>query len=81
MKNKSTIAYPNLKAEMSRKGILVKDIAETLGKSADWIDWRMRGKTALSVADAMIIKNTYFKEIPFEYLFSDTAIIPINIKE
>ncbi len=81
MRNKNNSAYPNLKAEMSRKGILIKDIASSLCKTDDWVDGKLRGKTALSVVDAIKIKNTYFKEIPFEYLFSDTAIIPIHIKE
>ena len=75
------IAYPNLRAEMAKRGILVKHISELLGKTDDWVDWRMRGKTTFNISDAMRIKNTYFKDIPFEYLFSDTAIIPIRIDE
>lgn len=77
----TTIAYPNLRAEMARTGIKQKDIAELLERSVDWVDSRLRGKNAIPVSDALKIKNTFFKAISFEYLFNDAVIFPTEILE
>lgn len=77
----TTVAYPNLRAEMARFGIKQKDIATLLDRSTDWVDQRLRGKSAIPVTDALKIKNEFFKSISFEYLFSDAVILPSDIKE
>lgn len=75
----TTVAYPNLRAEMARLGIKQKDIATLLNRSADWVDVRLRGKSAIPVTDAIRIKNEFFKSISFEYLFNDAVIFPTEI--
>lgn len=75
----ATVAYPNLRAEMARLGIRQKDIAALLDRSTDWIDLRLRGKSAIPVSDALKIKNEFFKSISFEYLFNDAVIFPNEI--
>lgn len=77
----STVAYPNLKAEMARKGVKQKDIAILLDRTDDWVDSRLRGKVALPVTDALKIRKELFSEINFEYLFSDAVILPEEICE
>ena len=74
-----TVAYPNLRAEMARLGIKQKDIAMLLDRSTDWVDLRLRGKSAIPVSDALKIKNEFFKSISFEYLFSEAVIFPSEI--
>lgn len=70
------IVFPNLKAEMARKNITVKEIAEFLGKNDSWLDNRISGKASLPLVDGVRIKNKFFPEIDIEVLFSDSAIIP-----
>ena len=68
--------FPNLKAEMARKNITVKEIAEFLEKNDSWLDNRISGKASLPLIDGVRIKNKFFPEIDIEVLFSDSAIIP-----
>lgn len=68
--------FPNLKAEMARKGITYKMIADLLGKSESWVDNTLRGKSNLPLVDGVKIKNNFFQEIDIEVLFSDSAIVP-----
>ena len=68
--------FPNLRAEMARKGITQKMIAEFLGKTESWVDNTLRGKTNLPLVDGVKIKNNFFPEIDIEVLFSDSAIVP-----
>ncbi len=79
--SETTVTYPNLRAEMARTGLKQKDIAELLDRSVDWVDSRLRGKNAIPVVDALKIKNTFFKGINFEYLFSNAVILPSEILE
>ena len=68
--------FPNLKAEMARRGITQKMIAELLGKSESWVDNALRGKSNLPLIDGVKIKNEFFKEVDIEILFSDSVIVP-----
>lgn len=77
----TTVAYPNLRAEMARKGLKPKDIAVALDKSDDWVDARLRGRAVLPVGEALKIKKNFFPEINFEYLFINAVILPSEIKE
>lgn len=71
--------YPNLKAEMARNNITIKDIAEHLGKSEAWVQNRLSKPYVLPTHEAIKIKQKFFKDVSFEYLFSEKAIVPQEV--
>ena len=71
-----TCRFPNWKAEMTRLGVTCADIGETLGKSSEWVENRLQGKASLPISAAMCIRNTFFRELSYDYLFSDKPISP-----
>lgn len=66
--------FPNLKAEMVRNGVTCKDIGDFIGKSSEWVENRLQGKTILPVDDAIKIRLKFFPYAKFEYLFADEPI-------
>lgn len=70
--------FPNLKAEMARLNITTKKMAEEINKTESWVENRLSGKASLPITDAFNIKNAFFPNISFEYLYSNTAIIPFE---
>ncbi|AZO96095.1 XRE family transcriptional regulator [Halocella sp. SP3-1] len=61
--------YKNLEAEMTRNGILKKDIAKCLGVRDAIVLDKMNGKSTFTLDEALKIKNTYFSGMIIEYLF------------
>lgn len=61
--------YINLEAEMARKGLLKKDIAETLGVRTATAYDKLNGKYPFTFDEALKIKNKHFPEFTLEYLF------------
>lgn len=62
--------FPNLEAEMARKGLKGKDLAEILGVRVATVYDKLNGKYPFSLDEAMKIKRTFFPEYSIEYLFS-----------
>lgn len=62
--------FPNLEAEMARKGLKGKDLAKVLGVRIATVYDKLNGKYSFSLDEAMIIKQTFFPEYSIEYLFS-----------
>ncbi|GGN66298.1 XRE family transcriptional regulator [Oceanobacillus indicireducens] len=62
--------YPNLDAELARRGIKRVDIARDLfnGRTATVSD-KLNGKYPLLLTEAIKIKNEYFPELELGYLF------------
>lgn len=61
--------FPNLKAEMKRNSITIKDMAETLGKNKDVIGRKLRYPNLLKYPEAVQIRDTFFANINMDYLF------------
>ena len=61
--------YINLEAEMARKGLSKKDIAETLGVRTATVYDKLKGKHPFTLDEALKIKNKYFPAFTLEYLF------------
>lgn len=68
--------FPNWKAEMARLGLTYADIGNCLGKSPEWVENRLQGKATLPISAAMSIRNTFFRELSYDYLFSDEPVFP-----
>lgn len=61
--------FPNLRAEMTRNGIKVEDIASVLGISEKTARNYLSGRTKISWLDVLAIKEELFPELELEYLF------------
>lgn len=73
------MAYPNLEAEMRRNGITKTDLAAFLGRSLPTISgWTHGENGGFSVADAMRVREHYFKGLSLDYLFADKPITKPN---
>lgn len=66
--------FPNWKAEMARLGITCSDIGKEINKNSEWVENRLQGKASLPIDFAIAIRNKFFKELPYDYLFSEKPI-------
>ena len=66
----NNVAYPNLRAEMSRKNIGVLDIARALGTNRDTVSRRLSRRTSISLDEAFNIQQKFFPEFDLLYLFN-----------
>jgi len=61
--------FPNLRAEMARKGLAVNEIAVRLGGSAKTLHRKLSGKSEFTRAEIFKIRNEFFPDLSIEYLF------------
>ncbi|MEL7655886.1 MAG: hypothetical protein AAGU75_08260 [Bacillota bacterium] len=63
--------FRNLKAEMARKGLIAKELAEKIHISKESMTNKMCGKTEFTRKEMIDIKNTEFPSCTLDYLFGD----------
>lgn len=61
--------YLNLKAEMARKGVTVKELAELTGIRYNTLAAKLSGRSRLALDEAVQIKKALVLDAPLEYLF------------
>lgn len=61
--------YKNLEAEMVRKGVTRKDLANLLNVRYGTIIDKLKGRFSFTLDEAFKIRNKYFSHLSFEYLF------------
>lgn len=61
--------YPNLEAELKRRGIKRADIAACLGCAITTVSEKMQGNSDFSLGAAMKIKKLLGGKLSIEYLF------------
>lgn len=61
--------YPNLRAEMARKGVIISDLSSHLNLRYATVSDKMNGKFRFYYDEALAIKNTFFPKHSLEYLF------------
>lgn len=61
--------FPNLRAEMARKGITTKDLSSCLGCSPKTVLNKFSGKSEFTRVELFKIKNEFFPDLTIEYLF------------
>ena len=66
---RSCISYENLRAEMGRKNITIKDMASLCGYSRDRLARKLSKKTPLNLAEAFQIQKKVFPDKDIYYLF------------
>lgn len=54
------MVYPNLAAEMARRGISSKDIASVVGKTPDTVNKWMNGKGDFPIGKAFAVQSAFF---------------------
>ena len=62
--------YPNLSAEMKRRGITQGQLAETLGVSPVTVSRWFQGHRKMSVSSCFKVKEKFFPDLTVDYLFS-----------
>lgn len=65
------MCYPNLRAERSRKGITIKNIADKLGLTSGTVSLKLNGKYPITLDEAKQIKEILNVDIPLEVLFEE----------
>jgi len=66
--------YPNLEAEMARKGLKRKDLADVLNVRTATIYDKLNGKYPFTLNEAMKIRDNLFPDLTVDYLFSSEAV-------
>lgn len=61
--------YPNLDAEMARKGIKRKDLASLFSGRVPTVSDKLNGRYPLSLYEAEKIRGEFFPELTLDYLF------------
>ncbi|WP_127491381.1 XRE family transcriptional regulator [Paenibacillus glycanilyticus] len=61
--------YPNLAAELARKGLKQKDLVPVLKTRAATISSKLNGKSPLLIDEAFKIQSALFPEMSLDYLF------------
>lgn len=62
--------YSTLKAEMARKSVTIKNLAESLGKREATISNKINGKSDFTLSEAKEIKEILSVEMPLDELFN-----------
>lgn len=61
--------YRNAKAEMVRAGLILSDVAESLGGTEAKWSQKLNGKTPITVEEAKRFKKLVKSELPIDELF------------
>ena len=61
--------YRNLVAEMARRGVARKQIAEAIGGSYNHVREKINGKYEFEYGEALKIQEQFFPDIDLKYLF------------
>ena len=64
------MGYPNLKAEMARSNVGVKDLMVVTGKSRAGVSNNLNGRGKFSIDESIAIRNKLFPDISIDYLFA-----------
>lgn len=66
--------YPNLKAEMSRHGIGLSDLARAWGTTERTVTNRINGTTEITFAQCRALRDALFPNMSIDYLFNSEPI-------
>lgn len=69
------MAYLNLRAEMARRGVMIKDLMEVTGKSRSAVSMNLNGNSEFSIGESIKIKERFFPDMDYEILFEKEEVI------
>ncbi len=64
------MGYPNLRAEMARANIGIKDLMVVTGKSRPGVSNNLNGRGKFSIDESLAIRNNLFPDLTIDYLFA-----------
>ena len=64
------MGYPNLKAEMARANLGIKDLMVVTGKSRPGVSNNLNGRGKFSIDESLAIRNNLFPDLSIDYLFA-----------
>lgn len=70
------IAFANLRAEMARKQLSIKEIADYLGVTRDTLGNKLSRKRQINLDEALTISRKFFPDKDIYYLFNE--LIPVS---
>jgi hypothetical protein len=62
--------YPNLDAELARKGLKRKDLAWLFKNRVATVSDKLNGRYPILIDEAFKIKESYFSDLSLDYLFA-----------
>ncbi len=65
--------YPNLNAELVRRNLDATDVQKVIGRSLKSTKDKMKGRTILTLTEAMQIRDELLPGLSLEYLYSTSA--------
>ena len=67
-----SVTYPNLRAEMARRGIKPQDIADHLGMTVENVRNKINGKVTITLPEMKSINTHFFPDLSLtlDYLFA-----------
>lgn len=69
MEAENKAPYSNLRAEMARNNVSIKDISELLKIHRNSVHKKLIGESSFTVDEALEIRDTFFKDMDIGYLF------------
>lgn len=62
--------YPNLRAEIARKGMTVSELGQKIGMARTTIYDKYSGRTDFTLAEAVAVRTALNVDIPLDELFA-----------
>lgn len=66
----TTVKYENLRAEMARRKLTLKQISDAMHMNRDTLSRKLSGKSPLYLDEAFEVQKMFFPEMKVEYLFA-----------
>lgn len=66
--------FPNLKAEMARRGFTIKGLSAVSGIRYSTLSAKLSGRRKLAYTETLKIKDALGVDVPLETLFADEAV-------
>lgn len=70
---RANVAFENLRVEMARKRLCIKDMAEAAGISRDTMGNKLARKTKINLDEAFLIVTKCFPDSDIWFLFKELA--------
>ncbi len=71
MEKLNTIAFINLRAEMMKKQVTVKELSDSLNIRTDILHSKLAGRGDINLDEALCIARVFFPEHSVYYLFEE----------
>ena len=70
--SQTTNGYLNMKLELRREGVSLKQVAEHLGMTTNNLNAKLNGRVAFTVQEVVEMRNRFMPDATLDYLLSTT---------